>query len=127
VDDHPAMLQQVERLLAAEFEVVDELPDGSNLDRAVQLHHPNLVVLDITLPGRSGLELAQELSRTASPPKLVMLTVHADSDYAREAFAAGAQAYVVKSRLADDLVSALHAALDGRRFISPTPELRELP
>lgn len=126
VDDHPAMLHQVAHLLSREFAVVDTLPDGRNLQRSVATHHPDLLVLDITLPGASGLDLARELARASSPLKIVMLTVHADLDYAREAFAAGALGYVVKSRLASDLIPALNAALAGQRYVSPIPALEPL-
>ncbi len=125
VDDHPEILRQVARLLSGTFQVVDALSDGSTLRRAVTLHHPELVVLDISLPGASGLELARELARLDPPPKVVFLTVHADSDYAREAFATGALGYVVKPRLATDLVPALRAAVAGTTFVSPCPELEE--
>ena len=126
VDDHPAVLRQVAQLLSGEFEVVETLPDGRDLQHAVEARQPDVVVLDITLPGPSGIELARSLSATPAPPKVVFLTVHADPDYAREALATGALGYVVKSRLVSDLVPALHAALDGRRFVSPSPGLEEL-
>jgi DNA-binding NarL/FixJ family response regulator len=99
---------------------------GATLQRAIEIQHPDLVVLDITLPGVSGIELARDLTATAAGPKIVFLTVHDDPDYAREALAAGALGYVVKSRLASDLIPALHAALDGRRFVSPCPALEDL-
>jgi DNA-binding NarL/FixJ family response regulator len=126
VDDHPAVLRQVTQLLSGEFEVVGALPDGRDLQQAVKMREPDLVVLDISLPGASGIELARKLAATPAPPRIVFLTVHADPDYAREALAAGALGYVVKSRLASDLVPALHAALEGSRFISPSPGLEEL-
>jgi len=126
VDDHPAVLRQVAQLLTGAFQVVDALLDGRQLRRAIEIRHPELVVLDITLPGISGIELARDLTATASCPKIVFLTVHDDPDYAREALAAGALGYVVKSRLASDLIPALHAALDGRRFVSPCPALEDL-
>jgi DNA-binding NarL/FixJ family response regulator len=126
VDDHPDVLRQVAQLLSGKFEIVDSLPDGRNLQQAVEVHQPDLVVLDITLPGVSGIELARGLALAPAPPKIVFLTVHADPDYAREALAAGALGYVVKSRLASDLIPALHAALGGRRFVSPGLDLEEL-
>ena len=106
--------------------MVDALLDGRSLQRAVELRHPDLVVLDITLPGLSGIELARNLAAATAAPKIVFLTVHDDPDYAREALAAGALGYVVKSRLASDLIPALHAALDGRRFVSPCAALEHL-
>ena len=126
MDDHPAVLRQVAQLLAGAFQVVDALLDGRTLQCVVEIQHPDLVVLDITLPGVSGIELARSLTATAAGPKIVFLTVHDDPDYAREALAAGALGYVVKSRLASDLIPALHAALEGHRFVSRCPALEHL-
>jgi DNA-binding NarL/FixJ family response regulator len=119
VDDHPAVLLHVQRLLAAEFDVVDTLSDGRDLPEAVAARRPDLVVLDITLPGTSGIDLARALTAAPAAPLIVFLTVHADPDYVREALAAGGSGYVVKSRLASDLIPALHAALAGEQFVSP--------
>jgi len=66
------------------------------LKAAVARHEPDLIVLDITLPGVSGIELASCLRRSGCSTKIVFLTVHCDTDYAREAFAAGGNGYVVK-------------------------------
>lgn len=126
MDDHPAVLRQVAQLLSGEFEVVGALFDGRNLLQAVEQHRPDLVVLDITLPRTSGTDLARDLARTHAPPKIVFLTVHADPDYAREAFALGALGYVVKARLVSDLVPTLHAALGGQRLSSlPDPNANQ--
>lgn len=123
VDDHVPVLQQTIRLLPEPFEVVEALESGAALKAAVARHEPDLIVLDITLPGLSGIDLARLLKRSGCPAAIVFLTVHGDKDYARAAFAAGANGFVVKARLASDLVPALHAALAGERFISPCSEL----
>jgi DNA-binding NarL/FixJ family response regulator len=124
VDDHPAVLKQTIRLLSGHFEVVDTLESGSGLNAAVSQHEPDLIVLDITLPGLSGFELATRLRRSGCSTKIVFLTAHRDTDYVREAFAAGADGYVVKARLASDLVPALQAVIEGKRFISPCAEFK---
>ena len=123
VDDHPAVLRQTISLLPQDYEVVETLESGFGLKAAVSRHEPDLIVLDITLPGLSGIELAARLRQSGSLIKIVFLTVHCDTDYAREAFAAGANGFVVKARLASDLVPALEAVLAGKRFISPCAEL----
>lgn len=119
VDDHPAVLAQVTQLLPAEFEVVRALTDGRELMTAMEKHHPEIVLLDITLPGTCGIDLAAQLRRAGNPVKVVFLTVHDDPDYVGAALSAGASGYVVKSRLAADLIPALRAVLEGRQFISP--------
>jgi DNA-binding NarL/FixJ family response regulator len=123
VDDHPALLQQAMRLLQNDFEVVGTLRDGSALAEVLARQSPDAIVLDITLPGHSGLKLAQALKDAGCAARIVFLTVHCDPDYARAALSAGAAGYVVKPRMASDLVLALHAALRGDHFISPCAEL----
>jgi DNA-binding NarL/FixJ family response regulator len=123
VDDHSAMARQVAQLLSPEFEVVETLPSGAQLEAALPRSRPDLLVLDITLPGASGIALARRLTAAGCQTPIIFLTVHADADYAREALAAGGLGYVVKPRLGTDLLPALRGALAGRRFISPCPEL----
>jgi DNA-binding NarL/FixJ family response regulator len=125
VDDHPAVLRQTMQVLPERFEVVETLQDGAELQAAVRELQPEILVLDITLPLFSGVELARRLRAGGHQTKIVFLTVHADPDYAWEAFNVGALGYVIKPRLASDLVPALDAALAGRRFVSPCPELAE--
>jgi DNA-binding NarL/FixJ family response regulator len=119
VDDNPAILAQVVQALAGHFEIVGTLHDGATLAVAIAAQNPDLIVLDITLPGDNGLVLARRLRSVGCKARIVFLTVHADPDYARSAFAAGASGYVTKARLATDLVSALASALEGERFVSP--------
>ena len=99
------------------------LEDGAGLRGALQEHQPDIIVLDITLPGLSGIALAIQLRDAGVAARIVFLTVHNDPDYVRAALAAGAAAYVVKTRLSLDLLPALEAVIEGRRFISPSPEL----
>ena len=125
VDDHPPLLQQVSRLIEKEFEVVATLSDGVTLLDMTASKNPDLIVLDISLPGDSGFRLAQRLREAGCKARLVFLTVHCDVDYAQAAFLSGACGYVMKGRLASDLVTALRVALGGR-FVSPCPELASL-
>ena len=118
VDDNARVRQQVLRLLPDGFEVVGSLADGSELSAAIETHHPDLVLLDITLPGQNGIALATRLKAAGFRAGIVFLTVHEDPDYAAAAMAAGARGYVVKSRMTSDLAPALLAAMEGRRFIS---------
>jgi DNA-binding NarL/FixJ family response regulator len=123
VDDHPAVLRQTMQLLPERFEVVETSQDGAELQAAVGELQPDILVLDITLPLFSGVELARRLRAAGHKTKIIFLTVHTDPDYVWEAFEAGALGYVVKPRLASDLVPALDSVLEGKRFISPCPEL----
>ena len=122
VDDNPAVLRQVVELLPSRFDVVAMLEDGAGLSAAIERHRPDVVVLDISMPGANGFTLARELLRAGSSAKVVFLTVHSDPDYVHAAFAAGASAYVVKMRLALDMMPALESAIEGGSFVSPDVE-----
>ena len=125
-DDHPAMLALATAALAGICTVVGTAVDGPTLIAAVEQLRPALAVLDITMPQLSGLDAARQLHLSHPETRLVFLTVHDDADYARAAFATGALGYVIKSRLASDLLPAIHAALAGHRFLSPTVHLDEV-
>ena len=118
-DDHKAMLEHVTQLLEPEFEVVGAVRDGRAALEAVAGLHPDLLVLDVSMPVLSGLDAARELQRMGSQIKIVFLTVHEEPEFLRESFANGASAYVVKPRLATDLAVALREVLAGRSFVSP--------
>ena len=83
------------------------------------------IVLDITMPRLDGIEARANSYASDQPARLVFLTVHEDADYARAALEAGGLGYVVKTRLASDLLPAIRAALADESFISPTVRLEE--
>jgi DNA-binding NarL/FixJ family response regulator len=124
-DDHPAVLALTAAALADEFLVVGKVGDGQELLAEAERLHPDVIVLDITMPRLDGIEGARQLRRSQQPARLVFLTVHEDADYARAALDAGGLGYVVKARLASDLLPAIRAALADRPFISPTVRLHE--
>jgi DNA-binding NarL/FixJ family response regulator len=124
-DDHAAVLALATTALAGEFEVVDAVADGAALIEAAARLDPDVIVLDIGMPQLDGLEAARQLQRTHPRTHLVFLTVHEDADFARAAFDTGALGYVVKPRLASDLLPAVRAALAGKHFLSPTVNLDE--
>lgn len=119
-DDNPEILQQATHVLEAEFEVVGAVLDGESLLQAFERSRPDIVVLAISMGKLSGLDAAHRLLRMGHQARIVFLTVHEEAEFIRAAFVAGAAAYVMKSRLNSDLVGALHAALAGRIFISPS-------
>jgi DNA-binding NarL/FixJ family response regulator len=119
-DDHAAILAQAVRLLECQFEIAGNAGNGlETVEAAVRLD-PDVLVLDITLPGIDGIEVAHRLRHAGCRTKLVFLTVHEDPDYVRAALEAGGVAYVAKARLATDLLPAIHSALAGELFVSPT-------
>jgi DNA-binding NarL/FixJ family response regulator len=118
VDDNPEMLDRAARVLAASCAIVAAVNDGSSaLQQALALE-PDVVVLDISMPGMSGLEVAVRLRDRGSKAAVVFLTVHEDAEVLRAAKAAGAVGYVVKPHLAADLARAVGAASAGGSFFS---------
>jgi DNA-binding NarL/FixJ family response regulator len=124
-DDNPAMLALTAAALEDECFVVGSVGDGRALLTEAERLHPDVIVLDITMPRLDGIEAARQLQRSQRPARLVFLTVHEDADFARAALDAGGLGYVVKARLASDLLPAIRAALADHRFISPTISLEE--
>ena len=122
-DDHPAMLDRVAALLERDFEIVGKTDDGLSAVVEAQQLQPDVVILDVAMPELNGIEAALELKKSGSKAKIVILTVHDDPDYLNECLAAGALGYVVKSRLATDLVLAIKEALMNLVFVSPTDAL----
>jgi DNA-binding NarL/FixJ family response regulator len=118
-DDHADFLMIAARLLEPEFEIVEQVCDGqASLDETARLK-PDILVLDISMPVMNGIDAAKQLQALGSAVKIVFLSVHEDADYIRAAVAAGALGYVVKCRIASDLLPALRAASAGRAFLSP--------
>ncbi len=114
-DDHEAMLDRVAGLLAPECNVVGTVTDGQQaLDAARELE-PDVLVLDISMPVMNGIETARRLTEAGSETRIVFLTVHDDPDFVREALEAGALGYVIKQRIASDLVAAIKKAHAGRQ------------
>jgi DNA-binding NarL/FixJ family response regulator len=118
-DDHQELREVVVRLLEPDFEIVATAGDGVTLLHAVNTLKPDLLVLDISMPFLTGIEVARRLKAGGSNVKVVFLTVLEDSDFVHEAFEAGGSAYVVKSRLTTDLRQAINEVLAGHTFISP--------
>jgi DNA-binding NarL/FixJ family response regulator len=119
-DDHADILAQTDSVLSGQFEIVGCVSNGVDVIKATSELDPDVVVLDITMPGLDGIEAARLIRRSGSRAKLVFLTVHEDPDYVLAAFLSGGAAYVSKARLASDLVIAIHEVLAQRCFVSPT-------
>ncbi len=121
-DDDAGILKAISRTLATEFEVVATVTDGRKALDAVPRLDPDVVVLDISMPGLNGFQTAEELTRFGTRAKIVFLTMHQDDDFVSKAIRCGAMGYVLKTLASSDLTPALHHALAGRRYLpSLTP------
>ena len=108
----------VTALLRESFDVVDMVSDGrAALESTLKLS-PDLIVLAVSMPRMSGIEVAQELKRRGNNAKIVFLTVHEDSDILARALAAGGLGYVAKVLMDADLIPAINEAFAGRVFVS---------
>ena len=101
-----------------ECEVVGAVSDGPSAIRAAESLQPDVIVLDISMPGMTGLEVASRLRASGSTAAVVFLTVHDDEEFVLAAKAAGGIGYVIKRRLGTDLLHAVQEARAGRPFTS---------
>jgi DNA-binding NarL/FixJ family response regulator len=126
-DDLAPVLSTVAALLRESFDVVDTVSDGRAALEATLKLKPDLVVLDISMPVMSGIEVAEELTRQGSKTKIVFLTVHEDRDILNTCRAAGGLGYVIKVLMDTDLVPAMNEALAGHTFTSCFPSQEGMP
>lgn len=126
-DDVAQVLSAVATLLKEKFEIVAMVTDGQAAFDATLALAPDLVVLDISMPGLSGIDVARELKRRGNRAKIVFLTVHEDSDILATCFAAGGLGYVVKVLMETDLIPAMNDALADRPFVSRFSSPQDIP
>jgi DNA-binding NarL/FixJ family response regulator len=126
-DDVAQVLSAVAALLKEKFEIVAMVTDGQAALDATLALAPDLVVLDISMPGMSGIEVARELKKRGNKAKIVFLTVHQDSDILTTCFAAGGLGYVVKVLMQTDLIPAMHEALVDCPFVSRFSNQQDIP
>lgn len=123
-DDLAPVLSAVAGILQGSFDVVGVASDGrAALETTLKLD-PDLVVLDISMPGISGIEVARELKQNGHEARIVFLTVHEDFDILKACQAAGGLGYVIKAFMDTDLIPALNEALAGHLFTSRFPSQR---
>jgi DNA-binding NarL/FixJ family response regulator len=117
-DDHTILVEGLKALLAPEFDAVATAGDGRAVLEAAKKCQPEIILLDISMPGLNGIEAARRLQQSNPDAKLIMLTMHGDVSFVRAAFEAGASGYVLKQSAATELVTALREVDSGRRYIS---------
>jgi two-component system response regulator NreC len=120
-DDHPVVRSGLRSLLEAEpdFEVVAEAADAASAERHVRGHKPNVLVIDVSMPGGTGIEAIPRLRANAPDTQIVVLTMRDDPNLARRAIQAGAMGYVLKDAATTELVHAVRRASRGERYLNP--------
>jgi two-component system, NarL family, response regulator NreC len=121
VDDHAVVRSGLKLLLAAEedIEVVAEAGDAREAVFEVRAQKPDIVLLDVAMPGRSGIDAIPDLINEHPETKILILSMQDDAAYVREAFAAGASGYVLKEAADVELVAAVREIADGGRYVHP--------
>ena len=127
VDDHEIVRAGIRMLLAGlrpEWEICGEASSGSEAIEAVKILHPDLVILDISMPGMSGIEVAAKISAMRSGCRILAFTMHESDRLNVELRETGAHGYVLKSQASRDLVQAIDRLLEGSTFfLSKAPGL----
>ena len=120
-DDHPVVRQGLRAVLEAEkdFRLIGETGDGLETVRLIERLQPDVLMLDLMMPGLGGLEVTRQVSQRSPRTRVVILSMHADEAYVLEALKNGATGYVLKESSADDLVRAIREVAAGRRYLSP--------
>lgn len=122
VDDHPVVRHGVQHLLANDPEVkmIGEADSGPRALEQVMALQPDIVILDMRLPGTDGVEITQQLRRSYPEVKIIVLTAYRDEEYLLGALRAGAHAYLLKQASHEMLCEAIHRVYEGERLLSPT-------
>ncbi len=120
-DDHPIVRQGLRALLEAErgFRIVGEAGDGLEVADLVERLKPDVLVLDLMMPGLNGLEVTRQVTQRSPRTHIVILSMQDNEAYVLEALRNGADGYVLKQSTSDELVRAVREVIAGRRYLSP--------
>ena len=119
VDDHAVVRMGFKMLLetALDIKVIAEAENGENAIKAYMEHKPNVVVMDITMPGMGGLEAIERILAKDSSAKILVLSAHEDSVHPKRVLNAGAMGYLTKRSAAEELIKAIHMVAAGKKYI----------
>ncbi len=120
-DDHSVVLSGLRRLLksAPEFSVVAEASSGEEAIAAIEKHKPDIVMLDISMPGTNGIEATKIIRKNHPGTKILILTIHESEEYIYQMVQAGASGYLLKDAGRKELLAGVRAVAAGDRFFSP--------
>jgi len=120
-DDHPVVLSGLRNLVQAEsdLEIVGEVGNGPAALKAIRELRPDVAVLDISMPEMNGIALARRLADEMLATKIIMLTLHEDRAYLKQALDAGVRGYVLKRSAAENLIQGIRAVVVGGLYVDP--------
>jgi DNA-binding NarL/FixJ family response regulator len=121
VDDHTVVRQGLKALFADEpdIEIIGEAENGREAMARIEELHPNLVLMDISMPGLNGIEATRQIRQSHPEIKVVVLSMYANEEYVFQVLRAGASGYVLKQADSVEVLAAIRAALSGGSFLSP--------
>lgn len=121
VEDHTLLRAGLSALLArdADVEVVGEAENGRDAVRSVAVVAPDLVLMDLSMPGSNGIEAIHEIKRRYPSVRVLVLTLHKSDEYIQESLRAGADGYILKDASNDELRVAVRSVLNGKTYLSP--------
>jgi two-component system, NarL family, response regulator NreC len=121
VDDHAVVRTGLRRVLDAEadIETVGEAPNAERAVFEAMAHRPDVVLMDVVMPGKSGIDIIPTLQQNAPQARVLVLSMQDDPRYLREAFDAGASGYVLKEAADTEVVDAVRAVAAGERYVHP--------
>src|SRR5256886_3575826 len=119
-DDHVLVRKRLKTLLErAEFKIVAEAADGQEAVTQATSLHPDITIMDISMPMLNGIDAARELGRSCPKTKVILLSQHEEDQYILEALEAGVKGYVLKNQVASDLIHAIQQVSRGEFYLSP--------
>jgi two-component system response regulator NreC len=127
-DDHHIVRQGFRALLEKQpdFTVLADTGNGLDVLPLVEQLKPEILIIDLMMPGLNGLEVTRQVQRSSPDTSVIVLTMHSDESYVRQAMANGAKGYVLKDSKVTDLVQAVYAVLAGGHYLSPALSERVL-
>jgi DNA-binding NarL/FixJ family response regulator len=118
-EDHALVREGISRILDQDYEIVATVGDGRELVSIAEELKPDVILLDVSMPSLNGIEATRRIRQLDAKVKIIVVTMHTSAEYVREAFEAGASAYVLKQAAGSELSTAIQDAFRGRYFISP--------
>jgi two-component system, NarL family, response regulator NreC len=121
-DDHTIVRQGLAKLLEGEanLRVVGEAENGREAVEKVERLKPNIVLMDIAMPLLNGIEATRQIRKVCPQTKVIILSMHSHDRYISELFSLGASGYLLKNSTGIDIIKAIHAALKGETYLSPS-------
>jgi len=120
-EDHKILREGLKALVKSseDFEIVGEAGDGIEAIRAVEKHHPDLLLLDLSMPRMSGISVIKDIKGRYPETKILALTIHESEDYILESFHSGLDGYCLKDASQSELIIAINRVLEGKTYLSP--------